>query len=109
MTEGKNAETLNDGSEADSVHEALRDRVPLIPPYDDVLDPGFERYALERTMFGSESGYMGIGPAGLELGDKVAIIKGLEVPLILREMNDDYYEVVGGGVCAWRYEWRGLR
>ncbi|MCJ1333364.1 hypothetical protein MMC10_010059 [Thelotrema lepadinum] len=79
-----------------SIERELQKVVPLVPMQEDVLEAGFERYALGRKMFGTTLGYLGIGPKGLCAGDVVAIIAGLEVPLILRERhNDDGYEVIG--------------
>ena len=77
------------------IRDALRKVVPLVPAIADILEPDFEQYALGRRMFGTTKGCLGIGPQRLREGDVVAILKGLEVPLVLRERQDKRYEVVG--------------
>ena len=47
-----------------------------------------------RRPFITSKGYLGLGPAGMQNGDVVAIVFGSEVPLILREENG-HYTLVG--------------
>ncbi|KAI0003465.1 heterokaryon incompatibility protein-domain-containing protein [Xylariaceae sp. FL0662B] len=48
-----------------------------------------------RRPFLSETGYVGLGPSGLEPGDTIAIPYGSRVPFALRHQTDDTYQVVG--------------
>jgi hypothetical protein len=45
--------------------------------------------------FATKKGYIGMGPLTIQEGDIVAIIIGLEAPMILRKSDDDKYEIVG--------------
>ncbi|PMD21174.1 hypothetical protein NA56DRAFT_556793, partial [Hyaloscypha hepaticicola] len=49
---------------------------------------------VNRTFFISKSGYMGMGPKGLTVGDLICLVLGCEVPLLLRK-NGDHYLLVG--------------
>ena len=63
------------------------------------LDLGLEKYALGRRFFVTKKGYFGLGPQGLRPGDRVAIMFGLAVPLILRKYTYESglpgYEILG--------------
>ncbi|KAJ8126186.1 hypothetical protein O1611_g7450 [Lasiodiplodia mahajangana] len=57
-------------------------------------------WALEEIpgwiMIHTTDGHIGWGSAGVLAGDVVAVLKGCEVPLILRKVNSDsHYELVG--------------
>lgn len=43
-----------------------------------------------RTFFITMSGYMGLGPRGLEVGDIICVVLGCHVPLLLRKCGDCY-------------------
>jgi hypothetical protein len=45
---------------------------------------------LHRSLFVTEKGYIGLGPAKIQNGDMVCIIYGCSVPLILRAQNDHH-------------------
>lgn len=39
-------------------------------------------------------GFIGIGPPNVQKGDKICILLGCDIPLIIRQVND-HYAVVG--------------
>lgn len=45
-----------------------------------------------HQFFVTKSGYMGLGPPRVEIGDVVCVFPGLRVPMILRR-TDDYFEL----------------
>lgn len=45
-----------------------------------------EYLSRERIIFITRDGYIGTGPAGIQAGDRIALIAGIPVPLVLREM-----------------------
>ncbi|KAK8201634.1 heterokaryon incompatibility protein-domain-containing protein [Phyllosticta capitalensis] len=54
----------------------------------------------ERTVFNTGNGYVGAGPAAISEGDRIALIGGVGVPMVLRENDSDLegnkrYTVVG--------------
>lgn len=49
----------------------------------------------ERSFFVTAKGYMGLGPYGGQVGDKVCILLGSHLPLVIRSAGD-HYLVVGG-------------
>jgi len=52
--------------------------------------------AQNRAMFDTHKGYMGLGPAGSRVRDKLCILFGSKTPVILRDGPDgQYYQVVG--------------
>ncbi|KAH8671808.1 hypothetical protein BGZ60DRAFT_405968 [Tricladium varicosporioides] len=78
------------------LEEALREEVPIVPR--GTLDPGFESFALGRRFFITKKGYLGIGPKDTKVGDRVSVLLGLDVPLILRNRKEPSrggWEVVG--------------
>lgn len=48
-----------------------------------------------RRPFLTSKGYLGLGPGNMRRSDVVAVVFGSEVPLILRAVKDDHYELVG--------------
>lgn len=44
-----------------------------------------QRMRTERCLFATERGYIGIGPSWAEVGDKISIMSGGSVPLLIRE------------------------
>jgi hypothetical protein len=48
-----------------------------------------------RVLFCTESGFMGLGPDWMCIGDEVCILKGGRVPYILRHAEDGYYNLIG--------------
>jgi hypothetical protein len=79
------------------LREAIRNfKVPLPP-----LDHDTYQFYLahgerchDRRFFVSETGRFGWGPDGMEEGDAIAILNGLDFPLVLRHVKEGY-EVVG--------------
>jgi hypothetical protein len=55
----------------------------------------FREVIVQRNLFFTKRGYMGLAPIGAKEGDRVCVLHGLESPLIVRP-QDDYYLVVGG-------------
>jgi hypothetical protein len=45
--------------------------------------------------FWTQDGYLGTAPAARHIGDVVALISGLDFPMILRRRTDNYFTVVG--------------
>ena len=60
------------------------------------------RFDGRRVLLFSETGGIGVGPANMSIGDKIAAVDGLSAPLILREVpgqqSPGQYEIVG---CAY--------
>ncbi|KAH3976005.1 hypothetical protein HBH70_046690 [Parastagonospora nodorum] len=53
-------------------------------------------YACEgRVLFCTDTGFLGLGPASLRLGDEACILRGGKVPYLLREAKEDDYNLVG--------------
>jgi hypothetical protein len=48
-----------------------------------------------RRYFVSHRGYLGVGPSTTSPGDVIAIILGLDTPLVLRAIGEDRYQIVG--------------
>lgn len=51
----------------------------------------------QRIMFLTSKGYLGTGPPHLKVGDKVALVRGVPMPLILRNYGGDIegYKIIG--------------
>jgi hypothetical protein len=48
-----------------------------------------------RRPFITSRGYLGLGPVAMLPGDRVVVLFGAELPLILRRDNEGYYQVIG--------------
>jgi hypothetical protein len=48
-----------------------------------------------RKLFTTTQGHIGTGPRGMEMGDVVVLIAGLELPMIVRGTGEQGYIVVG--------------
>lgn len=48
-----------------------------------------------RKCFASQRGYLGVGPAMALQGDVIAIMLGMDTPLVLRPVGDNHYQIVG--------------
>jgi hypothetical protein len=48
-----------------------------------------------RKLFATEKGYLGLGPVAIFTGDIIAVILGLDTPLVLRRLGVDGYQIVG--------------
>jgi hypothetical protein len=48
-----------------------------------------QRMRTERCLLATERGYIGIGPSWAEVGDKISIMSGGSVPLLIRESGTD--------------------
>lgn len=73
--------------------------IPL-PEHDDHLaifafpDPKIRDATMERRLFFTGKGYIGLAPFTAQVGDKVCLLEGAQFPIILRP-NGDYWVVVG--------------
>jgi hypothetical protein len=65
----------------------------------EVPDQSFQNaidYVCEgRILFCTQTGFMGLGPASMRIGDEACILKGGKVPYILREATEGHYNLVG--------------
>jgi hypothetical protein len=52
-----------------------------------------------RAFFITESGYMGLGPLGIDTGDMVCILRGCNVPFLIRNENNHY--ILVGECFVW--------
>lgn len=59
------------------------------------LSPVYTCHILNRHMFITENGLLGLGPRALVAGDLVCYVYGCGVPLILRSTQDGQYRLVG--------------
>ena len=50
--------------------------------------------APSRRLFYTKDGYMGLGPPDTREGDLVRILRGYDVPVLLRS-DEEYYHLVG--------------
>lgn len=77
--------------------QRMTDEVSINPQ--GTLEEGLEKYALGRRFFITKKGYLGLGPEDVSSDDRVAVVFGLEVPLVLRkrprETGLSGYNVVG--------------
>lgn len=48
-----------------------------------------------RKYFVSQRGYLGVGPMTTLQGDVIAIMFGMNIPLVLRPVGGDHYQIVG--------------
>jgi hypothetical protein len=71
----------------------LGDMVPFIPK--NTLPPGFEKYALGRSLAITKKGYLGLVAKGAQKGDRVAVLMGSETPFILRKRSASGFAVIG--------------
>ena len=55
--------------------------------------------SLYRTFFITKSGYMGMGPMPLEVGDTICVVLGCNVPLLLRKYEEHY--ILVGECFVW--------
>lgn len=55
--------------------------------------------------FGSHRGYLGVGPTTTLQGDVIAIMLGMNTPLVLRPVGDDHYQIVGEAYVHGIHEW----
>ena len=52
-------------------------------------------HCLYRSFIVTERGYLGLGRSSTQPGDVVCVLRGGNVPFILRKKGDGYYELVG--------------
>lgn len=71
-----------------------------IPPHGDDLgifawpDPRVRDATIQRLLFFTEKGYMGLAPYTAQPSDKVCLLNGAQFPIILRR-KEDYWTVIG--------------
>ncbi|KAF2665262.1 hypothetical protein BT63DRAFT_483126 [Microthyrium microscopicum] len=78
-----------DSSETETRSVALRHAVATI-----------KQCLQHRRLFISMRGRVGLGPPGLAQGDVLAILLGLDVPLILRKLDGNKYRIIGNAYCG---------
>ncbi|KAM3077566.1 hypothetical protein ACMFMG_006902 [Clarireedia jacksonii] len=67
-----------------------------VPDHDDDLGifawpiPSVRDSTVQRFLFFTNKGYMGLAPYTTSVGDKVCLLKGAQFPIILREDDDDW-------------------
>jgi hypothetical protein len=71
-------------------------RMPKCPPYVAVFLRRMQSVVWKRRLFRTPEGYIGIGPETMQPGDRVHILLGCSVPVVLRWLGDtSYYHLVG--------------
>jgi hypothetical protein len=48
-----------------------------------------------RRMIRTAKGWLGMGPSSLRVGDRVFVVPGANIPLIMRRLDPGHYQVVG--------------
>lgn len=51
--------------------------------------------SITQSFFILENGYVGLGPENTKIGDSVCIPLGGEVPIVIQDTGDSYYEFIG--------------
>ncbi|KAI1412849.1 hypothetical protein F5Y13DRAFT_190056 [Hypoxylon sp. FL1857] len=78
-------------------NERMTSAMSMVPQC--TLDPDMEKYALGRGFFTTKKGYFGLARMGAAIGDKIAVIRGSEVPFILRSSEeasgDQTWKIIG--------------
>ena len=54
----------------------------------------FSSLCAERKLFFTKGGYIGLAPMAMEKGDRICVLLGCNVPLIIRP-QEDHYLIVG--------------
>lgn len=95
------------------------DKAPLSPPLSpdkaSSFDEGWEeydttfRYNTHLRLFSTSKNYLGVGSTSLATGDSIWIIPGCRVPLILRDVGEGVFIVVGGAYVHGFMAGEGLR
>jgi hypothetical protein len=73
-----------------TAHEAFYDNTSAVH----TLTRRFDILLTDNRIFQTSTGHIGIGPDTIEAGDMLYVLKGCNMPIILRSVNS-YYEVVG--------------
>jgi hypothetical protein len=83
------------------VQEAERVRMSHVSmvPYS-MLENDIEEYTLGRRFFVTEKGYFGLAPKDAQVGDRIAILFGSDVPFILRQSKP--LENRSGSKTSWK-------
>lgn len=50
---------------------------------------------IKRSFVSTEKGYLGLAPSGTRKGDVLCVLRGGDVPFVLREKENGYWELVG--------------
>ncbi|KAH7354691.1 heterokaryon incompatibility protein-domain-containing protein [Rhexocercosporidium sp. MPI-PUGE-AT-0058] len=85
-------------SDDPQVHSLLGKRLASVPVPDHDHDLGIFAWpdplvrdsTVQRVLFFTDKGYMGLGPYTTNIGDKVCLLKGAQFPVILRGEKDDW-------------------
>ena len=58
----------------------------------------FRKTVLNRRLVGTEKGYLGLVASGAQNGDRVAVVRGCRVPVVLRQVEEHReWQFVGDG------------
>lgn len=87
---------MNDASETQRFRRLLMEEIKKQPA---VTPQGLEnaeliQYALGRRFVITKSGHFGLAPPAAEVGDKIALIQGADVPFVIRK-TQNAFELVG--------------
>ena len=62
-----------------------------------------------RRFFVTDNGFIGLAPADVKEKDRIVLLFGVEVPMILRDLENGMMEVIGACYCHGIMEGEGLR
>jgi hypothetical protein len=48
-----------------------------------------------RSLFHTREGHLGLGPAGMRVGDEACLLRGAKVPFIVRKLRKRFWSIVG--------------
>ena len=72
-------------------NEAKADKEVYARPYSDAAI----WRCIKRSFVTTENGYLGLAPSGAREGDVICLLRGGNVPFVLRERENGYWELVG--------------
>jgi hypothetical protein len=64
-------------------------------PHWTALEHSAGQACFERFVFTTSGGYLGIGSSTIEPGDKVVVLLGCKVPVVLRPLDQGGYKLIG--------------
>ncbi|KFA55353.1 hypothetical protein S40293_05733 [Stachybotrys chartarum IBT 40293] len=77
-----------------------KSRVSMVPY--SMLENDIEKFMLGRRFFVTEQGYFGLAPKEAQVGDKIAIVFGSDVPLVLKQSQGESRALID-----WRWKMVG--
>ena len=96
MVNGSRAASVDGDSSNgdDSDYQSERDRMTV---YQVQVDEAISSATAHRRLFQTRDGYIGLGPARMEVGDEIWILKGGSMPFLLRPAGEYEFKRVSGG------------